>query len=98
MVATADAEEAYTLYHEAPPSLVIADLMLPQVDGEAFLKRIRNRYGVSAAPTIILSASATRAKVAADLEVASLEKPFAMEELLNTVRRLLPSAASPQAD
>jgi len=98
VVATADAEEAYALYHDAPPSLVIADLMLPRVDGEAFLKRIRNRYGVSAAPTIILLASATRAKVAADLEVASLEKPFAMEELLNTVRRLLPSAASPQAE
>ena len=95
VVTTADAEEAYNLYHDAPPALVIADLMLPRVDGEAFLKRIRNRYGVSAAPMIILSASATRARVAADLGVASLDKPFAMAELLKAVRRL---TASPQAE
>jgi len=93
VMATADAEEAYDLYHHSPPSLVIADLMLPRVDGESFLKRIRNRYGAALAPVLILSASATRTRVAAELEVDSLEKPFAMNELLETVRRLIPPDA-----
>ena len=44
--------------------MVIADLMLPRVDGEAFVRELRRRFGEDTPPVVVLSASEIRHHIA----------------------------------
>ena len=70
-----------------PPGLIILDFMMPRLDGEEFVKRIRE--GRSARiPILIMSGHSEAQKAANELQLPYLMKPVEMEELLSTVRRL----------
>jgi DNA-binding response OmpR family regulator len=70
-----------------PPGLIILDFMMPRLDGEEFVKRIRE--GRSAhVPILIMSGHSEAQKAAEELQIPYLMKPVEMEELLKTVRGL----------
>ena len=54
----ADGEVALTAAQEAPPDLVLADIMMPRLDGLGLLKAIRADPALTAIPVILLSALA----------------------------------------
>jgi two-component system KDP operon response regulator KdpE len=84
--------EAYTRHH---PDLMLLDLGLPDVDGLALLRLVRER---SSTPIVVLSVrDAERDKVAAlDLGADDyLTKPFGVDELLARIRVALRHAARP---
>jgi two-component system response regulator MprA len=86
---------------QAPPDLVILDLMLPGVDGVEVCRRMRadNPHGVA---VLMLTARDATADRVNGLDVGAddyLVKPFAYEELLARVRALLRRARpSPHTD
>lgn len=89
VVSATNAADALALCDDAEPALVIADLMLPHVDGEAFLEQYRRRWPHSRCPVILLTASALREEVAERMGVsATLPKPFALDDLRALVREL----------
>ena len=69
------------------PKVILLDLMMPRMDGEQFLKRIRSTpFGKT--PVVILSGHSTAHKVAGELAVDHcLMKPVEFSELLKTVER-----------
>lgn len=88
-VARDGAEALAKLPGPAPPPLILLDMMMPNMDGEAFLKALRSRPRMEDAQVVVVSGSAGVRKRASALDVAGcLEKPFEMEELLGVVRRL----------
>ena len=73
---------------EELPCLIIADLMLPHMDGEQLLGEFRRRYGDAAPPVALLSASAVRDEIAEKMHAAaSIAKPFDMDEIRDVVSR-----------
>lgn len=71
------------------PSLVILDLMLPDVDGFEVCERIR---AVSDVPIIVLTARAQQADIVRGLKLGAddyVTKPFDMEELLARIEAVL---------
>ena len=73
----------------SPNSVVVLDLMMPDVDGVEFRARQQSVPATSAAPVLIVSARHDAAAVAATLGVAGfLPKPFAPEELVDAVSRI----------
>lgn len=89
VISATNAADALALSAEEEPALIIADLMLPHVDGEAFLEEYRRQWPESRCPVMLLTASATREKVAERMGVsATLPKPFALEDLRALVREL----------
>ena len=96
--AAPDGEEALRLWEKSRPDLVLLDLGLPGIDGQAVVRRIRRD---STAPIIILSAhDQERDKVAA-LDAGAddyLTKPFGMDELHARIRSALRRALGPAAD
>jgi len=66
----------------APPDIVVADVMMPRLDGFALAARLRER-GV---PTILMSAA-----IAAPNEpgIVFVPKPFDIDHLLDEVARVL---------
>ncbi len=91
VVAVADGEAALKACAEEMPKVIVADLMLPKMDGEEFLLQLRRQHAVARSiPVILVTASTIREEVAARAEVAaSLAKPFDTDELRLLVRDLL---------
>ncbi len=71
------------------PALILLDLGLPDIDGQAVLTRLRS---FSAVPAIVLSARDTEAEKIRALDNGAddyIEKPFAVGELLARIRAAL---------
>jgi two-component system phosphate regulon response regulator PhoB len=97
-VATAtDGEEALKKARAVLPSLIILDLMLPEVDGLEVCKILRRDAKTSAIPIIMLTAKAAEIDRVLGLELGAddyVAKPFSPRELVLRVKRLLRSGQS----
>ncbi|MGB7338575.1 MAG: response regulator [Phototrophicaceae bacterium] len=74
------------------PDLVLLDLMLPEISGIQFLKKIRARTEFDSLPVIILSALADPAQIREGIEFGAdryLTKPYLANNLIKTVREVL---------
>ena len=77
------------VYASHVPDLVILDLGLPDMDGEEFIRQIRN---ISAVPIIVLSARTEEGDKVSALDLGAndyITKPFGTAELLARVRASL---------
>jgi two-component system response regulator MprA len=85
----ASGAEALDLFASRTPSLVILDVMLPEMDGLEVAKRLRQ---LSSVPILMLTARDAIADRVAGLRSGAddyLVKPFAFEELLARIEALL---------
>jgi len=88
--------DALELATEQPPDLVILDLGLPDIDGQAVLQRLREWLSV---PVIILSARDQERQKVTALDGGAddyLSKPFSTGELMARVRVALRHAHRPE--
>jgi DNA-binding response OmpR family regulator len=84
-----DGDAALIAIEEAPPDLVIMDLMLPGIDGLTLTQHIRDH---SDTPIIMLTARRDEADRIAGLEMGAddyVVKPFSPQELVSRVRAVL---------
>lgn len=85
--AAANGQEALDLLHEiGRPCLVLLDLMMPVMDGWAFLKALDSNESLADVPIVIVSAYTDRAGT---LERAQqvLKKPVDINALMEVVRQ-----------
>jgi DNA-binding NarL/FixJ family response regulator len=95
-VAAADGEEGLLRAWELGPTLVLADLLMPGMDGATFCRLLRAHPRSADARVVALSAADPRTDRAVALRaqcVAWVGKPFEVGELLRVVDRWLPAAA-----
>jgi DNA-binding response OmpR family regulator len=88
-----DGRAAVARLNEAPPGLVLLDVMLPFTDGFEVIRQMRATPGWSEVPVIMLTAKAQERNVVRALDAGANDyviKPFKPEELAARVRRLLP--------
>lgn len=82
-------KQAFQLFKEVNPSLVILDLMLPDISGEGICTELRKKSGV---PIIMLSAKNSEADILKGFGLGADEyitKPFSPKELVARVAALL---------
>jgi two-component system response regulator RegX3 len=82
----ADGRLGLERFRASPPSLVVLDLMLPEVSGLDVCRAIRAQSDV---PIVILTAKDAESDVVAGLELGAddyVTKPFSMRELISRVR------------
>jgi CheY-like chemotaxis protein len=73
----------------ASPPLILLDMMMPRMEGEAFLKALRAKPALADALVVIISGNTAARDKAGDLQAAGcLVKPFELDELLGLVRRI----------
>ncbi len=77
--------EALAAARLEPPDLIVLDLMMPVMDGWQFRSLQRSDPALASIPVIAISASGPSSSIDADLY---LEKPFALDRLVEEVARL----------
>jgi len=68
-----DGREALELVKEHEPDLILLDLMMPVMDGETFLQKLRKELGKQDLPVIALTALAQKDKVVKILRFGALD-------------------------
>jgi len=94
----ADGEEAIERFAQAPPDLVVLDLMMPRLDGAGVLDWIRRR---AQTPVIMLTARGEETDRVVGLEMGAddyVTKPFSPREVIARVRAVLRRSAGDAGD
>jgi len=77
---------------EAPPALVLLDIMLPYRSGIELVSQIRSRHEWAEVPVLMLTAKSQEQDIVAALDAGASDyvvKPFQPNELLARLRRLM---------
>ena len=85
-------EDAITLATKLKPTLIILDLMLPQMDGMEICRILKRDEDTQDIPIIMLTAKGEEADIVSGLEIGAddyVTKPFSMKELIARVKTVL---------
>ncbi|MCX7717244.1 MAG: response regulator transcription factor [Candidatus Sumerlaeaceae bacterium] len=91
-VIASDGRRALDLLGKALPSLVVLDLMLPDMDGLDVLRRLRSDERSARLPVVLLTARGSEEDRVTGLELGAddyVTKPFSPRELMLRVTKLL---------
>jgi CheY-like chemotaxis protein len=81
VLCASDGQAALEVLNHEQPDLIVADVMMPRVDGLRLLALIRERHGTL--PVILMSAAVTPQSD----HVTFLRKPFDIDHLLGLIAR-----------
>jgi len=86
----ADGLAALRMVATTHPDAIVLDLMMPVMDGWAFLERCRKDKQCGGTPVLVISAYRKLGQISSDLQVqCCLEKPFDLDIFLNAIERML---------
>jgi len=89
--------EALACVRSRRPDQVLLDLQLPVMDGREFLRVFRGEPRCAEVPIVVMSGE--HGVVPSQLGIqAFIDKPFDLDELLETVEQLLPASDGAPAD
>lgn len=92
VVEAKNGEEAYDLAVQHVPDLIVADVMMPRIDGYELTRRLRAEPTTQRIPIILLTAKTQEADVSQGFAAGAddyLKKPFNPDELVARVRAVL---------
>jgi two-component system phosphate regulon response regulator PhoB len=92
VVTAADGAQALNKARSALPSLIVLDLMLPEIDGLEVCRMLRRDPATAGIPIIMLTAKAAELDRIVGLELGAddyITKPFSPRELVLRVRKVL---------
>ena len=85
-----NAVEAIGVLPDFRPEVILLDLRMPLLDGEAFLRGIRGLPATREVPVVLISAKEELREIAARYGAAGyLSKPFEASQLLSMIERVL---------
>ena len=93
-------EELLTALDAGLPSLVLLDIMLPEVDGLTILKRLRSMSSAKNLPVIMLTAKNSEYDKVKGLDMGAddyISKPFGVMELIARVNAVLRRGATEES-
>ena len=98
VLSAADGAEALKKARSSLPSLIVLDLMIPEVDGLEVCRMLRRAPATSDIPIVMLTAKAAEIDRVVGLELGAddyLTKPFSPRELVLRVKKLLQRGKAP---
>jgi CheY-like chemotaxis protein len=84
--ATNGREALMTLATEAPPDVILLDLVMPIMDGWEFMKRQRRDWRLCTIPTIVISGVPSHDPRCLEMPIVRLlPKPYTIEQLMAAI-------------
>ncbi len=93
------AESFYEALNRELPDLILLDIMLPDEDGLAIVKKLRLRQDTVTIPIIMVTAKTTEIDKVKGLDMGAddyMTKPFGVMELISRVKAMLRRSAKPE--
>jgi two-component system, chemotaxis family, chemotaxis protein CheY len=87
-----DGRQALDMMRRHPVDLVISDVNMPHLDGEAMLQRMSQEDALRSIPVLMVSSDATKSRSTRLLSMGArgyIAKPFQPEELRAELERIL---------
>jgi CheY-like chemotaxis protein len=94
MVSARTGREALDIAARQPPTLIVMDIMMPDMDGLEALRELKKGEVTKIIPVIIITANGhhiARKESESCGAAVFLTKPFSPVQLLNEVRRIVPA-------
>jgi CheY-like chemotaxis protein len=85
--------EALQFLDQEYPDLILTDVMMPDIDGLTFIRKLKENPDYATIPAVVVSACTTPEDTQKALQSGAVEvlpKPFSSEDLETLVRSLLP--------
>ncbi len=85
-----DANEAFETLAIVPIDIITCDIMMPEVDGLDFLRRLKSNVDYDTIPVIIITAAGVEKTIQAALDLGAcfvVEKPFTETDLQVAINR-----------
>ncbi len=92
VLTTAMGEQALTWARERPIDLITLDMMLPDITGMEVLRRLKSDEATADIPVIVVSVIQPKITGTAWGAAEHISKPFALDKLMDSVRRTLGNA------
>jgi two-component system sensor histidine kinase/response regulator len=94
VLSAADGEEALNVAHDRHPDVILLDILLPKISGEAVLRRLKQDAATARIPVVVLSSlsSANAGRLQEDGAADFVEKNRFLENpncLLHALERIL---------
>ncbi len=92
VTAAADGLDGLRKLEELTPDLIIADVMMPNLDGLTLVKALKNRRETRNIPIIFLTAKSDPLSMIEGINVGAkfyITKPFQIEDVLSKVNKVL---------
>lgn len=92
VITTSDGAEALDNARRIEPDLVLADVMMPEIDGLTLTRHLREDDALGRIPILLLTARADDEEAVAGLEAGAddyVTKPFSIDELRARIEQLL---------
>jgi CheY-like chemotaxis protein len=92
VLTASDGVEALQILEQTRPDLILADIMMPTVDGYALFEHVRSRPEWADIPVVFLTSKAETADIRKARELGIngyITKPFDPNKLMTTVHSLL---------
>lgn len=92
VTACADGQQAYELLKKQPPQLLISDIMMPGMRGDALCRQVKSHIETSHIPVILLTALSDEQQIIEGLQTGADEyvtKPFHIGVLRATIAGIL---------
>jgi DNA-binding response OmpR family regulator len=92
VIAAKNGEEAFELACTEVPDLVVADVMMPRLNGYELTRKLRDDERTRSIPVILLTSRSQEADVSQGFDAGAddyLKKPFNPDELVQRVRAVL---------
>lgn len=94
----ANAKELFEALEKEVPQLILLDIMLPDTDGVAILKKLRQSPDTAAIPVIMATAKGTEMDKIQSLDLGAddyLVKPFGVMEMVSRIKAVLRRCEKP---
>lgn len=87
--AAGDGQVALALVHAWTPCLILLDILMPVMDGQAFLRELWRLEGRTKPPVVLMSGAGGPMLSDMSMQVADvIRKPFSLDHLVTLVARL----------
>ncbi len=96
LIIVADGRQALWVLERELPDLILSDLRLPRMDGWALFQEVRERY--PQVPFIAMSGHSDSEEATGKGFNAFIQKPFDIQYLIITVRRIIYEAKQKEQD
>lgn len=94
VIAAHNGEEGLAFLEKKRPALVLCDLMMPVLDGEGMCRRMQADPRYQSIPFVLMSAVRSAINRTNCHYTAVLVKPFELNDLLETVDRVISTTSS----